>query len=256
MEPVDWSLMSEESKILRFNKVLEYYREDRSLSKVKPENVVPDTTNRGNTGLSVKHAHVIACRIRDRGFIPRSGNGDNMKGHDLPIVIRDSSKSMLGRETIMKWSKQVNQTPGFAPIHEKTRDTFFSSLGNGHFFAALNLFRTSAKCFWDEDYYNIGKDQNLRDAITCGVDSVVLRSDIPRRERRFLSEVLNSAFTYAWDISKDGRTAQITHFAKNTDTKTTQFDALSKSLDSFELEVLIEKHHPSKKKRKMSRSRL
>ena len=54
MEPVDWSLMSEESKILRFNKVLEYYREDRSLSKVKPENVVPDTTNRGNTGLSVK----------------------------------------------------------------------------------------------------------------------------------------------------------------------------------------------------------
>ena len=28
--------------------------------------------------------------------------------------------------------------------------------------------------FLDEDYYNIGKDQNLRDAITCGVDSVVL----------------------------------------------------------------------------------
>ena len=251
--------MREEEKILQFNKILEHYREDQTLCKIKPRDVVPDTTNRGNTGLSVRHAHYIACRIRDRGFIPRSGNGDTMKGHDLPIVIRESSESILGRETIVKWTKQVEQSEGFAPIHETTRESFFSSLGNGHFFAALNLFRTSRKCLWDDDYYNIGKDQNLRDAILNGVDSVILRSDIPRRERRFLSEVLNSAFTYAWDISKRGRTVRITHLSKSSDKKTSQFDALSKSLDSFELEVLIEKHHPSKKKKKIvasSRSRL
>jgi hypothetical protein len=258
MEKVDWSLMSEEEKISRFNRVLDYYREiPKTLFSVKPIRVVPDTTNRGNTGLSVRHAHFIACRMRDRGFIPRSGNGDAMKGHDLPILIRESSASELGAETLNKWRTQVEKTIGFAPISESlSQDTFFASLGNGHFFAALNLFRTNSKCLWREEHYDARKDDNLERAIMSGVPSVILRADIPRRERRFLSEVLNSAFTYAWNVSENGRIVQITHTSKTSDTKTTQFDALSKSLDSFELEVLIEQHRPGAKKNKKNRSRL
>jgi len=252
----DWSLLSEEDKISRFNEVIEKYRE-RGFVRVRPRRVIPDTTNRGNTGLSARHAHFIACKMRDEGFTPRVGSGSSMRGHDLPILVRESIDSKYGRESYEKWRKQVEGSPGvFAPLPENQKDCFFTSLGNGHFFAALNLFAVEAQCLFDSGIarYSVASDRKLARAVRMGVQSVVLRPDIPRRERRFLSEVLNSAFTYAWDISD--ATVRITHVSKRSldGKQVSQFEALSKSLDSFELDALVRQHRATRERERRCRT--
>lgn len=165
-----------------------------------------------------------------------------MRGHDVPIVVMETMDSINGRESMTKWKHQVEKTSGrFAPVPRM--GTFYTSLGNGHFFAALNLFRNNMKCLWDDTRYSVNEDVHLANAVRTGVRSVVLR-DIPRRERRFLSEVLNSSFTYAWCVSEKDGSVRITNVAKNADdeNKVSQFEALSKSLDSFELEALVAQH--------------
>lgn len=162
----DWSLMSEKKKIALFNAVLEHYREPGPLQRILPRLVIPDTTNRGNTGLSVEHVHWVASKIQDEGFKPRTGSGPNSSGHDLPIVVRESTFSDFGPESLLKWQRQLSKEPGFAPLRideaqstkascQSNREAstttgrgtetfsdskcddcmfFFGSLGNGHFF--------------------------------------------------------------------------------------------------------------------------
>jgi hypothetical protein len=168
----DWSLMSEEKKISLFNAVLAHYREP-GLQRVLPRHVIPDTTNRSNTGLSVQHVHWVASKMQKEGFTPRSsavhgggGGGDRrgrggasaQQGHDLPIVVRESTYTEYGPESLLKWQLQLQSEPGFAPLRLKgvgngggdregdgsgdgdgsdelpDRVEFFGSLGNGHFF--------------------------------------------------------------------------------------------------------------------------
>lgn len=64
-----------------------------------------------------------------------------------------------------------------------------------------------------------------------------------------MSEVLNSAFTYAWDVGENH--VRITHAAKSVESERniSPFEALSKSLDSFELESLVAQHRGLLKKR-------
>lgn len=252
----DWSLLSEEEKITRFNIVLDRYRE-KGFKHVKPCQVIPDTTNRGNTGLSGNHAHYIACKMSDEGFSPRKGNGPSARGHDLPLLVREGFDTVNGRESWRKWKHQIDMEPGVFATPSGGRSRFFTSLGNGHFFAALNLFDSNASCLWDRSrIYTVGSDVHLRSALRNGVRSIVLRRDIPRRERRFLSEVLNSSFTFSWDVATDG-SARITHAPKLSDHKgeVSQFEALSKSLDSFELDALITQHRRLEAKRR-GRSKL
>ena len=163
----DWSLMSEKKKIALFNAVLEHYREPGPLQRILPRLVIPDTTNRGNTGLSVEHVHWVASKIQEEGFMPRTGSGPNSSGHDLPIVVRESTFSDFGPESLLKWQRQLSNEPGFAPLRinedlsaearaqgsrkaSTTTETcsenddedcifFFGSLGNGHFFQVRRI---------------------------------------------------------------------------------------------------------------------
>ena len=128
----DWTLMGEIPKIKLFNHVLDHYREPGRLKRVLPRLVIPDTTNRSNTGLSVEHVHWIASKIQSEGFVPRSGSGKFSRGHDLPILIRESSTTEFGPESLKKWQAQLND-PAFPPLRLDD-DQFFGSLGNGHFF--------------------------------------------------------------------------------------------------------------------------
>ena len=50
-------------------------------------------------------------------------------------------------------------------------------------------------------------DGLLRAAVGGGVEAVVLSPQIPRRDRRFLSEVLNSSAAYTWHIGPNGDAA-------------------------------------------------
>lgn len=170
---IDWGLLSEEEKISRFNVVLARYRETDAplLQIVSPRLVIPDATNRGNTGLSLAHAHHIACKMRDEGFMPRMGNGATATGHDLPIVVRETIESVNGRESASKWKAQIRHKT-FAPFDDNA-NAFYTSLGNGHFFAALNLFRVGATCLFDNSQYVTGNDIHLTRAVRTGVQSVV-----------------------------------------------------------------------------------
>lgn len=61
-----------------------------------PSRVVPDSTNRENTGISVLHMHYIAVSMQTKGFIPR----DDLtgEGHDIPFLVREKtfSESKIG----------------------------------------------------------------------------------------------------------------------------------------------------------------
>ena len=191
----DWSLMTEKKKILLFNAVLQHYREPGPLQPIVPRFVIPDTTNRGNTGLSVEHAHWVASKMQKEGFAPRTGTGPRATGHDLPIVVRESTYTEFGPESLLKWQRQVESEPGFAPIRLHTTSAatpptsggdgeeeeddcieFFGSLGNGHFFQALNLFFAEHPSLWAAGQrYRIGGDAKLRKAVEHGVPGVVLR---------------------------------------------------------------------------------
>ena len=158
IEVPDWSLMPETKKIQLFNSVLSHYREPGPLQKVLPRHVIPDTTNRGNTGLSVEHVHWVATKMKDEGFIPRSGTGRSSRGHDLPIVVRESTFSEFGPESLIKWQRQLDSEQGFPPLRLTSSTTtseddedndlieFFGSLGNGHFFQVVLWFDSVLPC--------------------------------------------------------------------------------------------------------------
>eukprot|EP00040_Diaphanoeca_grandis_P005773 m.34492 g.34492 ORF g.34492 m.34492 type:complete len:306 (-) comp16979_c0_seq1:129-1046(-) len=291
MEPRDWSLMSETEKIFHFNEVLNTWREP-AIVKIKPNRVIPDTTNRSNTGLSVEHVHFIAKKIHREGFQPRLGSGASSTGHDIPILIRESTYNELGKESLHKWRRQLTEDSGFPRLHlvhphslasspsvssssttitttstpisttlpsssstlPPSPDTsrvnsddhveFFASLGNGHFFQALNLFGTNHPCIWPDSKghtwnYTVGDDRALRSAVDEGVGAIILKGSIPRRTRKFLSEVLNSSSGFRWHIDESKGSASLDSDPSIEAAQTSAFEALSKSLDAHELGLLV-----------------
>ena len=54
--------LSLDQKVTEFNLLIENFREP-GFSLVLPSRVVPDSTNRENTGISVLHMHYIAVSI-------------------------------------------------------------------------------------------------------------------------------------------------------------------------------------------------
>eukprot|EP00937_MAST-01D_sp_MAST-1D-sp2_P005340 g5340.t1 len=140
--------MTEKQKIDELNRLIERWREP-SLADVRPCFVVPDTTNREHTGLSAGHVHYVATQM-GTGFTARDADGG---GHDMPVVIRETAASELGRLSLRKWHRAVESNAHFPPLHPRLRaafdaiddpraeqPAFFCSLGNGHFFQALNCF--------------------------------------------------------------------------------------------------------------------
>ena len=206
------------------------------------------TTNRENTGLSVVHCHYIACQMEADGFQPR----EHAKGHDLPVVVRESSGSDLGRESVCKWLKALDETRGFPPLQvdpEMPGLEIFCSLGNGHFFQSLNLFGTRSVCLFgegEERAYSMDSDARLQKAVHEGVASIVLKPGITRKDRKFVSLMLNSAFEYQWIVNADG-TVRIDPTGKR---EASLFDGMTKTADAFELGALVQQHIKLKADRK------
>jgi hypothetical protein len=218
------------------NRLITEYREPQ-MARVPPRLVIPDFSNRGHTGLSIEHVHYLAKSFRDKGFLPRTGN----KGHDIPVLVRERCSSDLGQKSIANWRAKLEDESGFPPKEHYERlfkkDELFTSLGNGHFNQALNLFFTESTDIYGSSKYTIGTDQNLSDACFKGVDSLVLKSSIPLRDREIISKLLNSKREFKWNVNADG-SLNIKDAAEDMST-CKQFEAMSKVLDAVELNCLV-----------------
>jgi hypothetical protein len=175
-----YEAMSNSQKMAALNQLLAEWREP-GLIRVLPSLVIPDTTNREYTGISATHLHYIATSMQ-RGFTPR----DNItgKGHDLPVFIRETtgSDSLMGSQSLAKWRNAQRQDSDYPPqqpwMDIKGQD-FFCSLGNGHFFQALNLFGTNSPCkFSPGATYSAGNDIKMTEALTLGVYGLGLRTGL------------------------------------------------------------------------------
>lgn len=218
------------------NRLLSEWREP-GMFNVPPRQVVPDFSNRGHTGLSVEHVHYLATQFKEKGFLKRVGN----KGHDIPVLIRDSPTSELGSKAVSNWRAKLDDEPGFPPRehYEKLfgEAEMFTSLGNGHFNQALNLFLTGSKSIYSGENYQIGDDIELDNAVHAGVRALVLRNSIPLRDRETISKLLNSKREFAWDVNEDGSLNILDAAEDKSSCK--QFIALSKVLDAQELNCLV-----------------
>lgn len=229
-------LEKDRAELKELNDLIAKWREP-GLLKVRARDVIPDFGNRGHTGLSVEHVHYIASSFRDKGFIRRRGN----KGHDIPVLVRESPQSEGGKRAIENLRGILEHEDSFAPKdhYERvfTHDEFFCSLGNGHWNQALNLFLYERVDIWKGKPYIIGGDEALREAIEAGVDSIVLKGEAPVKDRLTVSRLLNSKREYKWQVDDQGR-VDITDAEEDTST-CKQFEALSKVLDAQELNCLV-----------------
>lgn len=218
------------------NKLISQYREP-GMQVVPPRSVIPDFSNRGHTGLSVEHVHYLATSFKTKGFQKRVGN----KGHDIPVLVREPASSDLGRRSIENWRGKLKEEDGFPPKEHYERlfaqPELFTSLGNGHFNQALNMFGNECKSIYGKEVYTIGNDAALDEAVNQGVSSIVLKADIPLRERETISRLLNSKREFKWNVNADGSLNILD--AEEDTSKCTQFEALSKVLDSVELNCLV-----------------
>lgn len=95
---------------------------------VRCADVLPDWTNRERTGVSLEHCHWLAHKFRDEGFQPRrrgsQGQGPGRghghvhgghRGHEIPVVVRESSESRLGAAALTRWCEFLRNTPGLPP---------------------------------------------------------------------------------------------------------------------------------------------
>merc|ERR1711972_1052957 len=175
--------------------------------------------------------------IATRGFKSRRRGIRSEDGaHDVPILVRESVDSDLGRGALAKWREHTAQNPAFPPFLLDGKRSFFCSLGNGHFSQALNLFRTAAQSLWIDRRYEVVDDDALREALDEGVDSVVLSSKMPVSDRKFVSDMLNRSHGRQWHVGDDG------HVEIGGDMPMvagSQFVALSKVLDAEELSCLV-----------------
>jgi len=226
--------LSDAECVLRLNSLIKQWS-DGSLVKVRSCDICPDTCNRQFTGLSVDHVHYVATCIRADGFKDRASGGPEV--HDIPVLVRESAASELGKEAIAKWKAAAAETPQFPPFQLDGKLEVFCSLGSGHFSQALNLFRIEGRSLWSAARYVVAEDR-LRRALDEGISSIVLRADMPLDDRRFVAEMLNVTHGRKWRVGEDGKVEIEDGEAKQS----SQFVALSKVLDADELGILVRIH--------------
>lgn len=215
--------------------LVEQWREPE-LSSVLSFQVVPDFTNRAQTGLGVELVHYVASSILAHGFKKRKGND----GHDIPVVVREPVNSEFYEEAMSLWKSRVEEEPGFPPVRVQTDKELFTSLGNGHFFQALNLFACQCPGINDSKQYLIGSDKDLDEAITKGVPSLVLKHETPRPVRAKIAELLNIKRDFHWALNADG-TVDATKMDERT-SYCSQFEWLSKGMDAAQVDCLVRTH--------------
>ena len=149
-------------EIHELKRLIDKWRED-SLLLVDSRTVVPDTSNRRHSGLSVDHVHLIASMMLKDGFRSREARFRNaqqgkaakvqqQQGHDIPLLVRGSLSAPVSVESLSIWRDETAREKGFPRVSIGSGGSvaagedhaWFTSLGNGHFMQALNLFHQRA----------------------------------------------------------------------------------------------------------------
>jgi len=221
--------------------LIDQWRE-KEMVRVKSSHVVPDSSNRMHTGLSVDHIHYIATNIMKDGFRTRQRGplrAAAAQPHDIPVLVRGSPKSEIAKESLEAFHQQVAVQRFFPRIAiPPDAEVWFTSLGNGHFTQALNCFRQEVPSIFTNRPLEVPKDDiALQEALEYGVESVVLRAETPIETRREVAHLLNATHNYKWAVDAHGvmdigpESCQLHRF--------TNFEAMSKDLDNEALTQLV-----------------
>ena len=119
---------------------------------------------------------------------------------------------------------------------------FYTSLGNGHFSQALNLFRHGRPSVFTGVAFDPTGDAALRDALENGVPSLVLDgSALSIQDRKYISLMLNSTHHLGkWNLLPSGELElDGPKEVDDEEPQPSQFEALSKVLDAEELSALV-----------------
>jgi len=236
--PSGYSAKKDAEEVALLTALVIQWREP-NIVKVVSKQVVPDFTNRSQTGIGVELMHYIATSMKEKGFLKRQG----LDGHDIPVLVREPPGSEFRAEALEVWRKRVSEEEGFSPVRASDDEDLFTSLGNGHFFQALNLFA----CEWavinanaSFSRYTVDKDLLLAEALGEGVPSIILRHETPRPVRAKISALLNQKREFQWTLSEDGsvdtaRMNEITDYVS-------QFEWLSKGMDAEQVNCLVRTH--------------
>jgi len=122
----------------------------------------------------------------------------------------------------------VTEEHGFPPVRINDDQDMFTSLGNGHFFQALNLYDCQWPALNGSGKYDVGNDKELRDAIVQGVPSIVLKSNTPKPVRAKIALLLNSQCDFLWTLGVNGN-VDVTSVQESNEYKT-QFEKMSKHI--------------------------
>jgi hypothetical protein len=179
-------LVKPPDQIHELKMLIDKWREP-ALAKIDSRRCVPDTSNRGHTGLSVDHCHLLAMLMLKEGFRSREAQYKvkGQQGHDIPVVVRGSPTSEISTESLSYWRSRTSEEREFPPVQIGASEGWFTSLGNGHFLQALNLFhREMPNVFTQQKLIPDPKDLALTSALSQGVESIVLRAEMPVDERQ------------------------------------------------------------------------
>jgi len=139
------------------------------------------------------------------------------------------------------WKTRVAEEEGYPPVRCSEDEEVFTSLGNGHFFQALNLFACQCEAInRPGHHYAIGQDKALAEAIDKGVPGIVLRHEAPRPVRAKIAALLNSKREFFWTLNEDG---SVNTDSMQEDTSyCSQFEWLSKGMDAVQVDCLVRTH--------------
>lgn len=234
--PEGYAKSKDAEDVALLSALVSQWREAETVS-VRPMSVVPDFTNRAQTGLGVELVHFVAQSMRQKGFRKRKGN----EGHDIPVLVREPPESEFHAEALQVWRERVSEEDGFPPVRASDDEEVFTSLGNGHFFQALNLFDCECVAINDADlHYVVGDDEALAEAVQEGVPSIVLRHQCPRPVRAKIADLLNKKRDFFWTLGEDGK-VDVANMQENTE-HCSQFEWLSKGMDAEQVNCLVRTH--------------
>ena len=130
---------------------------------------------------------------------------------------------------------------GFPPVQIGAGEEMFTSLGNGHFFQALNLYENSWPAINNQGLkYLVGEDADLAEAILEGVPSIVLKSTTPRPVRTKIARLLNSRREFFWTLTDNG-TVDVMKMQESL-SKCSHFEWLSRGMDAVYVNCLVRTH--------------
>ena len=231
---------ADDGDVVRLNALLSKWREPK-MQRVLPRLVIPDATNRANSGVSLEHAHGIAMSICEDGF---------NENHDVPVVVRERARDMLKSDAYRRWEAFSRANARVLPeVSARTwasRRRAYATLGSSHLNLALKLIEYDVPSVFERRWERsrrirygdaLTRDAGLREAIVNGLPSVVLRSETPPEARREISLMLNRAEDVGFRINERGEAVRVRDGGDEIK-ELTVFEALSRTLDSEELSSL------------------